>query len=79
MTPIDPLLLTFAGTAQEPLYDSFPNSAPGDLTGETPSGISELTTPTPATYFFSVAGLDSFVRADWQYESPVRFLSFKIL
>jgi len=72
-TPIDPLLLTFAGTAQEPLYDSFPNSASGDLTGETPSGIPELTTSTAATYFFNVAGLESFVRADWQYESPVAF------
>ncbi len=65
----DALLLTFAGTYQDPLYDSFVNSASGDLSGTTPSGIPDLTTSTSGTYFFRLAGLDSFVRADWQYES----------
>ncbi|MDP1553917.1 MAG: TonB-dependent receptor, partial [Hyphomonas sp.] len=50
-TPIDPLLLTFAGTFQDPLYDSFPNSASGDLSGRKPSGIPEVITSTAATYF----------------------------
>jgi iron complex outermembrane recepter protein len=69
-TPIDPLLLTFAGTVQDPLYDSFPNSASGDISGQQPSGIPEVLTSTSATYFFDVAGFDSFLRADWQYQGP---------
>jgi len=71
--PVDPLLLTFAGTFQDALYDSFPNSASGDLSGRKPYYIPDTTTSTSATYFFNVAGLDSFVRADWQYESPTRY------
>lgn len=71
--PIDPLLLTFAGTFQDALYDSFPNSASGDLSGRKPYSIPDTTTSTSATYFFNVAGLDSFVRADWQYESPTPY------
>lgn len=69
-TPIDPLLLTFAGTFQDPLYDSFENSASGDISGLVPSDIPEVITSTAATYFFDVAGMESFVRADWQYEGP---------
>ena len=66
--PIDPLLLTFAGTFQDALYDSFPNSASGDLSGRKPT-TSDTTTSTSATYFFDVGGMSSFVRADWQYET----------
>lgn len=72
-TPIDPLLLTFAGTFQDPLYDSFPNSASGDLSGRKPSGIPEVITSTAATYFFKVRDMDSFIRADWQYEGPATY------
>jgi len=72
-TPIDPLLLTFAGTFQDPVYDSFPNSASGDLSGLKPSGIPEVITSTAATYFFKVRDLESFVRADWQYEGPATY------
>ncbi|MFN7180315.1 TonB-dependent receptor [Hyphomonas sp.] len=71
--PVDPLLLTFAGTFQDALYDSFPNSASGNLSGLKPYNIPDTTTSTSATYFFNVAGLDSFVRADWQYESPTGY------
>ncbi len=69
-TPIDPLLLTFAGTFQDPLYDSFPNSSSGDLSGLKPSGIAEVATSTSATYFFDVGSFDAYVRADWQHEGP---------
>ena len=69
--PINDLQLVFAGTVQDPVYDEFPNSASGDLSGQTPSGIPEVTTSTAATYFFDVAGWDAYVRGDWQYESPV--------
>ncbi len=72
-TPIDPLLLTFAGTFQDPIYDSFPNSASGDLSGLKPSGIPEVITSTAATYFFKVRDMESFIRADWQYEGPAAY------
>lgn len=69
--PINDLQLMVAGTLQDPKYDSFPNSASGDLSGETPYGIPEVATSTAATYFFDVAGWDAYVRGDWQYESAV--------
>ena len=72
-TPIDPLLLSFAGTFQDPVYDSFPNSSSGDISGQQPSGVSETLTSTAATYFFKVRDMESFVRADWQYESPTAY------
>jgi iron complex outermembrane recepter protein len=72
-TPVDQLLLSFAGTFQDPVYDSFPNSASGDLSGQQPAGISEVITSTAGTFFFDVQGMDAFLRADWQYESPTAF------
>lgn len=72
-TPIDPLLLSFAGTLQDPVYDSFVNSASGDISGQAPSGVSEVVTSTAATYFFDVRGMDAFLRADWQYEGPAAY------
>ncbi|WP_291071204.1 TonB-dependent receptor [Hyphomonas sp.] len=72
-TPVDALLLSFAGTFQDPLYDEFKASSSGDISGQQPSGISETITSTAATYFFKMRGLDSFVRADWQYESPTAY------
>ncbi len=69
----DNLLLTFAGTFQDPVYDSFTASATGDISGTSPSGIPETATSTSATYSFDVRNLDAFVRADWQYESPTAY------
>ncbi|MFN3609960.1 MAG: TonB-dependent receptor [Hyphomonas sp.] len=69
--PVNDLQLVFAGTLQDPVYDEFPNSASGDLSGRTPYGIPEVTTSTAATYFFDVGNWDAYVRGDWQYESPV--------
>jgi len=53
--PIDPLRLTFAGVLLDPVYDDFqnaagPNGTVIDLTGEKPSGISEVSLSTSATY-----------------------------
>jgi outer membrane receptor protein involved in Fe transport len=66
----DNLLLTFAGTFQDPVYDSFPDSASGDLSGKTPADIPETATVTSATYTFDYKTLEAFVRTDWQYQSP---------
>ncbi|ABI75673.1 transporter, outer membrane receptor (OMR) family [Hyphomonas neptunium ATCC 15444] len=69
--PINDLQLVVAGSVQDPVYDEFPNSASGDLSGQTPAGIPEVATSTAATYFFDVGSWDAYVRGDWQYESPV--------
>lgn len=69
--PISNLQLMVAGTLQDPVYDSFPNSASGDLSGEKVYGIPEVATSTAATYFFDVGSWDAYVRGDWQYESAV--------
>lgn len=82
----DNLLLTFAGTFQDPVYDDFtstgiridpslPLSASNelDLSGQKPYDIPEVATSTSATYSFDVNTLASFVRVDWQYESETDY------
>tara|TARA_R110000787_G_scaffold32370_1_gene85562 strand:- start:2192 stop:4837 length:2646 start_codon:yes stop_codon:yes gene_type:complete len=82
----DNLLLTFAGTFQDPVYDDFtstgikidpalPLSATNelDLSGQKPYDIPEVATSTSATYSFDVNSLASFVRVDWQYESETDY------
>lgn len=71
----DALTFTVAGTFLDPVYDSFPNSAEGDLTGEQPSGIPEVSTSVGVNYDFTVGNWDSFVRADWQYVSDNDFFN----
>ena len=66
----DNLTLGFAGTFLDPVYDSFPNSATGDISGQTPYGISKTSTSVSAAYNFEFEGLDAFLRGDWQYEGP---------
>jgi iron complex outermembrane recepter protein len=48
--PIRPLVLTFALTYLDPLYDDFKGGVYGDYSGLTPAGISEITLNTSATY-----------------------------
>ena len=72
-SPLRGLVLTFAGTYLDAEYESFPDSAFGDLTGETPANIPELTTSTGFRYGFDLFGLDSFVRADWQHSEGATY------
>jgi outer membrane receptor protein involved in Fe transport len=67
------LTLGLAGTFLDPVYDSFPNSASGDISGQKPFGISKVSTSASAVYTFEFQGLDSFVRGDWQYEGPATY------
>lgn len=71
--PTDALTLSFAGTYLDPVYDSFPGSASGDLSGTTPSGIPDIATSVGFNYDFSVGDWDSYVRADWQYAANTDF------
>ncbi|QUL38216.1 TonB-dependent receptor [Erythrobacter sp. JK5] len=69
--PTDGLVLTFAMTYLDPLFDSFPGSVLGDLTGVTPAGIPEIAIATSATYTheFGASGNRLVTRIDYNHES----------
>ncbi|GMN03986.1 TonB-dependent receptor [Erythrobacter sp. MTPC3] len=70
INPADGLVLTFAMTYLDPLFDSFPGSVVGDLTGETPAGIPEITIATSATYTHEWdSGTRLISRIDYNHES----------
>lgn len=50
LQPVDPLVFTFAVTHLDPVFDSFPNSPVGDLTGVRPGNQASYTIATSATY-----------------------------
>jgi outer membrane receptor protein involved in Fe transport len=77
--PIDSLELSLAGVLLDPVYDSFtgasgPNGTVVDLSGEKPAGISDTSLSLAATYYFTVAGKEAFLRGDYQYESEVQIV-----
>lgn len=71
----DNLTFGFAGTFLDPVYDSFPNSTSGDISGQQPSGIPEVATSTSVNYDFVLNNWDAFVRADWQYTGDSRYFN----
>jgi outer membrane receptor protein involved in Fe transport len=72
-TPVDSLTLTFAGTFLDPVYDSFINGPGGDLSGQQPAGISEISVATSATYNHDFdGGTYGYIRGDYLYESNVQ-------
>ena len=75
----DNLTLSVAGTFLGPEYDSFPDSAFGDLSGAQPAGISEVSTSTAVQYTFEVNGWDAFARADWQHSGPAEYSDNPVL
>lgn len=72
-TPIDNLVLSFAGTFLDAEYESFPDSAFGDLSGRTPANIPDVSTSTGIRYSFDLNGLDAFARADWQHSEGAAY------
>ena len=70
----DNLVLTFAGTFLDPVYESFPLSAFGDLSGEEVSGIAERSISVSGTWNWERDGYQGFIRADYQYESETQIL-----
>ncbi len=59
-------------TYLDPLYDSFTQASAGDLSGQIPSGISELSASLSAQYDFNLAGNEAYIRGDYQYEDEVQ-------
>lgn len=73
--PVDGLNLTLAVTYLDPKYDSFVNSAFGDISGTTPAGIPELTMAAGGTYTHEFAGgTRAILHVDYHYESPVQIV-----
>ena len=71
--PARGLNLTLAVTYLDPKYDSFVNSAFGDISGTKPAGIPDLSMSLGGTYTHEFAGgTKAIFHADYQYESPVR-------
>lgn len=72
-SPIEALTIVAAGTFLDPTYDSFEDSAFGDISGQTPSGISDTNLSLAGTYTFNIGDWDAFVRANYRYESDAAF------
>jgi iron complex outermembrane recepter protein len=71
--PIRPLVLTFAMTYLDPLYDDFKGGVYGDYSGLTPAGISEITLNTSATYVQPLAnGSRITYRADYFWNTETQ-------
>ena len=65
--------LSFSGIFMDPEYDDFPNSSVGDLTGEQPAGIHEVSISIAGTYYFNIGSdIIGFARADYLYEDEVQ-------
>ncbi|QIG54975.1 TonB-dependent receptor [Altererythrobacter sp. BO-6] len=69
--PTDGLVLTFAATHLDPIYDSFTESPVGDLSGRRPGGIPAWSLATSATYTheFGASGTRLISRLDYSHES----------
>ncbi|XVJ64447.1 MAG: TonB-dependent receptor [Sphingopyxis sp.] len=73
--PVDGLNLTLAATYLDAKYDSFVNSAFGDISGTTPAGIPALAMSMGATYTHEFGGgTRAIAHVDYQYESPVQIV-----
>lgn len=68
--PTDGLVLTFAVTHLDPLFDDFPGSVLGDLSGVRPAGIPAWSIATSATYTHEWdSGTRLITRVDYNHES----------
>lgn len=73
--PAEGLNFFVAFTYLDPKYDSFTNSAVGDISGTTPAGIPALSASMGGAYTYEFSGGTKFtVRGDYSYESDVQIL-----
>lgn len=70
INPTDGLVFTFAMTHLDPVFDSFPNSPIGDLSGVRPGNIASFSIATSATYTYEWdSGSRLITRMDYNHES----------
>ncbi|GAA4644377.1 TonB-dependent receptor [Pontixanthobacter gangjinensis] len=69
--PSDSLVFTFATTYLDPLFDDFPGSVLGDLSGVKPAGIPQIAISTSATHMMELgsSGNELVTRVDFSHES----------
>jgi outer membrane receptor protein involved in Fe transport len=73
---VDPLVLNFAVTYLDPLFDSFPDSPIGDLSGLRPSGTPEFSISMGGTYTHEFDNGNMLIaRADYNHESNVQIVT----
>ena len=63
-----------SGVFLDPIYDSFPGSAFGDLSGTTPSNIPEDTISTSLTWNWDMNGWNGYTRVSHLYSSEAILL-----
>ena len=75
VTPVDPLTLFLSVTYLDAKFDSFQNSAVGDISGQTVAGVSPLTLSTGATFTQKFDnGMKLIARGDYHYESETQIV-----
>ncbi|MXO64928.1 TonB-dependent receptor [Altererythrobacter endophyticus] len=72
ITPVEPLLLSFGVTWLDPKYDSFIDSAAGDISGTTPAGIPEWTLVMGAQYEMAVGSGALIPSVSFLYQSKTQ-------
>ena len=73
-SPLENIDLMMSGVFLDPVYDSFPVSAFGDLSGTTPSNIPEETITTSLTWNWDMNGWDGYTRISHLYSSEAILL-----
>ncbi len=73
VSPVDGLRLTAGFTYLDPKYDSYVGSAFGDLSGQQPAGISELSMSLGATYTHEFgSGTELVLNTDYYHQANVQ-------
>lgn len=73
-SPFENVDVAVSGTFLDPVYDSFPGSAFGDLTGTTPSNIPDETITSSITWNWNMNGWDGYTRLSHLYSSEAVLL-----
>ena len=73
-SPFESIDVALSGLFIDPIYDSFPNSSAGDLTGTRPSNIPEDTISTNITWNWNLNGYDGYIRLGHLYASEANLL-----
>jgi iron complex outermembrane recepter protein len=72
VTPVEGLRLTAGFTYLDPIFDSYPGSPDGDLTGQQPAGISELSASLGASYTHEFGDDNAFILStDYYHQAQV--------
>ncbi len=74
VTPVDPLTIFLAVTYLDAKFDSFVNSAVGDISGQQVAGVSPISMSAGATFTQDIGSARLLLRGDYQYESQTQVI-----